>query len=269
MMAVNYMRPKVLIVLMLLGAITAPLTAQQSQLVTGTCEQIYTDFGVSIVSESTRDFDIYECATLYAIFRSLPTHIRSAVTLIKRLPRDPDAAGRAYGSVIELYDGLNCDTVPNCKDFMVVVFHEIAHVAHFRVFTPQQVQAYRQLYRRSGSEPGNFIGPLLRGRRYATTNEYEDFAELFAAYTEDSNRVVTFVRDRLAKNETILFEKLKILFDVLMGQSQPSSVFVYRSEVWDSAMPDGGFRGVVRRALLPVDAHGLPLIPSEPDWENF
>jgi hypothetical protein len=126
---------------------------------------------------------------------------------------------------------------------MVVVFHEIAHVVHFRVFTPQQVQAYRQLYRRSGSDPGNFIGPLLRGRRYATTNEYEDFAELFAAYTEDSDRVVRFVRDRLSKNETILFEKLKILFDVLMGQSQPQSVFVYRSEVWDGAMPDGNFRG--------------------------
>lgn len=263
------MRLRWLTALILLGAITAPLAAQQSQLVTGTCEQIYTDFGVSIVSESTRDFDIYECATLYAILRSLPAHIRSAVTQIKRLPRDPDAAGRAYGSYIELYDGLNCDTASNCKDFMVVVFHEIAHVVHFRVFTPQQVQAYWQLYRRSGSEPSNFIGPLLRGRRYATTNEYEDFAELFAAYTEDSQRVINFVRERLSKNETILFEKLKILFEVLMRQSQLSSVLVYRSEVWDGAMPDGGFRGVVRRVLLPVDAQELPIIPDEPDWEDF
>jgi len=247
----------------------ALLASAQQQLHTGTCDQIYSEFGVSIVSESTRDFDIYECATLYAIFKSLPPHIRSAVTHIKRLPRDPEAAGRAYGSIIELYDGLNCDTIPNCRDFMVVVFHEIAHVAHFRVFTPQQVQAYRQLYRRSGSDPGNFIGPLLRGRRYATTNEYEDFAELFAAYTEDSRRVVAFVRERLLKNETILFEKLKILFEVLMGQSRPTSVLVYRSEVWDGAMPDGGFRGVVRRALLPADAQGLPVIPDEPDWEDF
>lgn len=256
------------VALIALGSLALLGTAQQAPQA-GTCEQIYADFGVAIVSESTRDFDIYECATLYAIFKSLPTHIRSAVTLIKRLPRDPDAAGRAYGSTIELYDGLNCDTIPNCKDFMVVVFHEIAHVAHFRVFTPQQVQAYRQLYRRSGSEPGNFIGPLLRGRRYATTNEYEDFAELFAAYTEDSKRVVNFVRERLSKNETILFEKLKILFEVLMGQSQYASVLIYRSEVWDGAMPDGGFRGVVRRALLPVDAQGLPVIPAEPEWEDF
>nr|BAL57357.1 hypothetical protein HGMM_F50B12C04 [uncultured Acetothermia bacterium]BAL58873.1 hypothetical protein HGMM_OP3C028 [Candidatus Acetothermum autotrophicum] len=257
-----------LLVLIALGSLTL-LGSAQEPLQTGTCEQIHTDFGTAIVSESTRDFDSVECATLYAIFKSLPVHIRSAVTLIKRLPRDPEAAGRAYGSTIELYDGLNCDTIPNCRDFMVVVFHEIAHVAHFRVFTPQQTQAYRQLYRRSGSEPGNFIGPLLRGRRYATTNEYEDFAELFAAYTEDSNRVVNFVRERLSKNETILFEKLKILFDVLMAQSQPQFVLVYRSEVWDGAMPDGNFRGVVRRALLPRDAQGLPIIPSEPDWEDF
>ncbi len=263
-----YRRFAALSMLIVLGSVALLGTAQQ-QLQAGTCEQIYTDFGVSIVSESTRDFDIYECATLYAIFKSLPAHIRSAVTQIKRLPRDPDAAGRAYGSYIELYDGLNCDTVPNCRDFMVVVFHEIAHVAHFRVFTPQQVQAYRQLYRRSGSDPGNFIGPLLRGRRYATTNEYEDFAELFAAYTEESTRVVNFVRERLSKNETILFEKLRILFDVLMAQSQPSSVLVYRSEVWEGAMPDGGFRGVVRRVLLPLDAQGLPVIPTDPEWEDF
>ncbi len=241
----------------------------QTELVTGTCEQIYTEFGVAIVSESTRDFDIYECATLYAIFRSLPVHIRSAVTLIKRLPRDPEAAGRAYGSTIELYDGLNCDTIAQCRDFMVVVFHEIAHVVHFRVFTPQQAQAYRQLYLRSNKEPDNFIGPLLRGRRYATTNEYEDFAELFAAYTEDTKRVVAFVRDRLAQNRTILFEKLKILFAVMMQESQPRSVLVYRSEVWDGAMPDGGFRGVVRRALIPTDAQGLPAMPDEPEWEDF
>lgn len=258
----------VALLLVALSSLALPGTAQQ-QLQTGTCEQIYTDFGIAIVSESTRDFDIYECATLYAIFKSLPAHIRSAVTLVKRLPRDPDAAGRAYGSTIELYDGLNCDTIPNCKDFMVVVFHEIAHVAHFRVFTPQQAQAYRQLYRRSGSEPGNFIGPLLRGRRYATTNEYEDFAELFAAYTEESKRVVNFVRERLSKDETILFEKLKILFEVLMGQSQPASVLIYRSEVWDGAMPDGGFRGVIRRTLLSRDAQGLPVIPAEPEWEDF
>jgi hypothetical protein len=80
---------------------------------------------------------------------------------------------------------------------------------------------------------------------------------------------VRFVRDRLSKNETILFEKLKILFDVLMGQSQPQSVFVYRSEVWVGAMPDGNFRGVVLRALLPRDGQGLPTIPREPDWEDF
>lgn len=257
-----------LLVLLALSSLTL-LGSAQEQLQTGTCEQIHTDFGIVIVSESTRDFDSVECATLYAILRSLPERLSRAVTTIKRLPRDPDAAGRAYGSTIELYDGLNCDTIPNCKDFMVVVFHEIAHVVHFRVFTPQQTQAYRQLYRRSGSEPGNFIGPLLRGRRYATTNEYEDFAELFAAYTEDSQRVVNFVRDRLSKNETILFEKLKILFDVLMGQSQPQSVLVYRSEVWDGAMPDGSFRGVVRRALLSRDAQGLPALSGEPDWEDF
>ncbi len=257
-----------LVLSLVLGGL-ALVGAAQHQLQTGTCEQISTEFGIAIISENTRDFDSVECATLYAILRSLPDRLSRALTTIKRLPRDPHAAGRAYGSTIELYDGLNCDTIPNCKDFMVVVFHEIAHVVHFRVFTPQQVQAYRQLYRRSGSDPGNFIGPLLRGRRYATTNEYEDFAELFAAYTEDSTRVVNFVRDRLSKNETILFEKLKILFDVLMGQSQPPSVFVYRSEVWDGAMPDGSFRGVVRRALLPRDVQGLPSIPSEPDWEDF
>jgi len=257
------------VVLIILGAITTPLVAQQSQLVTGTCEQVYTDFGVSIVSKSTRDFDIYECATLYAIFKSLPAYIRSAVTQIKRLPRDHDAAGRAYGSTIELYDGLNCDTIPSCKDFMAVVFHEIAHVVHFRVFTPQQVQAYRQLYRRSGSDPGNFIGPLLRGRRYATTNEFEDFAELFAAYTEDSDRVVRFVRDRLSKNETILFEKLKILFDVLMRQSQPQSVLVYRSEVWDGAMPDGNFRGWCAEPCCPAMAKGCPVSLASPTGRIF
>jgi hypothetical protein len=256
------------IALLALGSLVLVGSAQY-ELVTGTCEQITAEFGIVITSESTRDFDSVECATLYAILRSLPERLSRAVTTIKRLPRDPEAAGRAYGSTIELYDVLNCDTIPNCRDFMVVVFHEIAHVVHFRVFTPQQVQAYRQLYRRSGSEPGNFIGPLLRGRRYATTNEYEDFAELFAAYTEDSDRVVRFVRDRLSKNETILFEKLKILFDVLMGQSQPQSVFVYRSEVWVGAMPDGNFRGVVLRALLPRDGQGLPTIPREPDWEDF
>ncbi|MCS7198313.1 MAG: hypothetical protein NZ930_06520 [Candidatus Bipolaricaulota bacterium] len=251
-----------------LGSLVWVSTAQY-ELQTGTCEQIYAEFGIAIVSESTRDFDSVECATLYAILKSLPSHISTAVTLIKRMPRDPDAAGRAYGSTIELYDGLDCSTIAKCRDFMVVVFHEIAHVVHFRVFTPQQVQAYRQLYRRSGSDPANFIGPLLRGRRYATTNEYEDFAELFAAYTEDARRVVNFVRERLTKNETILFEKLKILFDVLMRQSTPPSVLVYRSEVWEGAMPDGNFRGVVRRALLPCDAQGLPIIPSEPDWEDF
>ncbi len=256
------------LVLLALGSL-ALLGSAQYELVTGTCEQITAEFGIVITSESTRDFDSVECATLYAIFRSLPERLSRAVTTIRRLPRDPEAAGRAYGSTIELYDGLNCDTIANCKDFMVVVFHEIAHVVHFRVFTPQQVQAYRQLHRRSGSDPGNYIGPLLRGRRYATTNEYEDFAELFAAYTEDSDRVVRFVRDRLSKNETILFEKLQILFDVLMGQSQPQSIFVYRSEVWVGAMPDGNFRGVVRRALLPRDGQGLPDIPTEPDWEDF
>ncbi len=258
----------VILGLLVLGGFVL-IGAAQHELQTGTCEQISADFGIAIVSESTRDFDSVECATLYAIFKSLPVHIRSAVTLVKRLPRDPDAAGRAYGSTIELYDGLGCETIANCRDFMVVVFHEIAHVVHFRVFTPQQVRAYRQLYLRSGSEPANFIGPLYRGRRYATTNEYEDFAELFAAYTEDTQRVVNFVRDRLSKNETILFEKLKILFDVLMRQTNPPSVLVYRSEVWDGAMPDGGFRGVVRRALLPRDAQGLPIIPDEPDWEDF
>jgi hypothetical protein len=34
-------------------------------------------------------------------------------------------------------------------------------------------------------------------------------------------------------------------------------------------MPDGNFRGVVRRALLPRDGQGLPNIPTEPDWEDF
>lgn len=258
---------RVIVFLVLLSS--ALLVQAQTGLVTGTCEQISSEFGIAILSESTRDFDSVECATLYSILSSLPAHMRSAVGTIKRLPRDPEAAGRAYGSTIELYDGLDCSTIAKCRDFMVVVFHEIAHVVHFRVFTPQQAQAYRQLYRRSGTEPDNFIGPLLRGRRYATKNEYEDFAELFAAYTEDSKRVVNFVRDRIAQERTLLYEKLQILFEVLMQQRRPNPVLVYLSEVWDGAMPDGNFRGVVRRAALPTDPQALPIIPNEPDWEDF
>jgi nitrous oxidase accessory protein NosD len=231
-------------------------------LLNGTCQQIQSEFFVAAVSDpATRPFSAQECQMLYSVFKSLPPNVRGKVAQILRRPTDPEAAGRAESAFIQLYGELSR------SQFMQTTFHEAAHVAHFKLFSPQQRSEWSQIHRRSGTDPENYIGDIFGTRLYGMTNEFEDFAELVEDYTQESARVIEVAKERAARGKTVLLEKVQFLVQILQNELKPNEVYVYQSQI--RVAPDGSLRGTVRRVSVPLDAQGLPTIPADPEWEDF
>jgi parallel beta-helix repeat protein len=232
-------------------------------LFTGTCEGILRDFFIAVVKEpDIRDVSAEECQMLYSVLKSLPLSIRGKVAQILRRSQDPEAAGRAQSAFIQLYGD-------QTRSFFIrVVFHEVAHVAHFKLFSPQQLSEWSQLHRASGSDPENYIGTVLPdGMPYGRTNEFEDFATVMEEYTADTIAALAIARERAARGKPVLLDKFRFLVQLFKDELGGPGVYIYRSVV--RPMPDGTLRGVVQRAIVPLDGEGLPAIPAEPEWEDF
>ncbi len=230
----------------------------------GTCDQILRDFSIAVVKEpNIRDVSADECQMMYSMLKTLPLAWRGKVAQILRRAQDPEAAGRAQSAFIQIYG----DQTRNF--FMRVVFHEIAHVVHFKLFNPQQFSEWSQLHRAGGNDMENYIGTGTEDPNflYGQTNEFEDFATVTEEYTVDSIASLAIAKERAAKGKPVLLDKFRFLVQLLKDETGGPGTYIYRSVVRPT--PSGLLRGVVQRAIVPLDNEGLPAIPAEPVWEDF
>ncbi|MBI3460416.1 right-handed parallel beta-helix repeat-containing protein [Candidatus Acetothermia bacterium] len=245
------------------AAVPVTLSVRQP-LFNGSCDQILKDFSIAIVKEpGIRDFTAEECSIIYSVFRSLPLSWRGKVAQVLRRAQDPEVAGRAQSAFVQIFGD-------QTRNFLAhVAFHETAHVVHFKLFTPDQVSEWAQLHRAGGSDMENYIGVGTEDPNslYGQTNEFEDFATVAEEYTADAPAVIALAKERAAKGKPVLLEKFKFLVRLLKDESGGPGVYIYRSVV--RPMPDGSLRSVVQRAIALLDNEGAPVIPAEPEWEDF
>lgn len=245
------------------SAVPVVLSVRQP-LFDGTCDGILQDFSIAVVKEpNIRDVSADECQMMYSALKTLPLAWRSKVAQILKRAQDPEAAGRAQSAFIQIYG----DQTRNF--FMRVVFHEVAHVAHFKLFNPQQFSEWSQLHRAGGNDMENYIGTGTENPNflYGQTNEFEDFATVTEEYTVDSIGSLGIARERAAKGKPVLLDKFRFLVQLLKDETGGPGVYIYRSIVRPTSR--GALRGVVQRAIVPLDREGLPAIPTEIEWEDF
>lgn len=224
----------------------------------GSCQDISDEFGILVnhVADAP-PFSEAQCAVLYSSLRAMPPAIRRTVASITNNPPDERVAGTYTGlGRINLFG-------PMLRRTLAFVFiHEMGHAVQDRFVTRDQNMRWRELFRRSGKDPDNFVSD------YARTNDHEDFAETFATYVDDAIGLLKLARERAARGKPILLEKVKFMAELFkqLGPENSISTLVYQVRLKSD---DERTRVLVRRVSVSFDSEGLPALPALIEWEEF
>ncbi len=192
-----------------------------------------------------------QCAVMHRTLRALPENLRRGIERIFAFPQDPEIAGQYIGKTIRIYGDLQGARLAR------VFFHEIGHHVQFAHFTNEQQTLWADLHKRSGSDSDNFA------RLYGRTNQFEDFATVFEAYTDNSVAALSLAQSRHARGKLLYLEKIKFVASLFKHERNGSThTFIYRTE---SSFGEARFL----RASVPMDSENVPQIPSAPEWDEF
>ncbi len=224
----------------------------------GSCQDISDEFGIVLDNaDDAPPFSEAQCHILYSSLRAMPAEIRRTVMSITNNPSDDRVAGTYTGmGRINLFGPMLRRTLSS------VFIHEMGHAVQDRFVTGQQNARWRELFRRSGKDPDNFVSD------YARTNDHEDFAETFMTYVDDAIRLLTIARERAARGKPILLEKVKFMAELFkqVGPNDSILTLVYQVRL---KTDDERTRLLVRRVSVSFDSEGLPILPALIEWEEF
>jgi hypothetical protein len=192
-----------------------------------------------------------QCAVMHKTLRSLPEKLRSGLEKIIAFPQDPEVAGQYIASTIRIFGDLQGAQLAR------VFFHEVGHHIQFAHFTSAQQDAWLDLNKRSGSDSEHFA------RLYGRTNQFEDFATVFEAYTGSTSESLSVAQTRHARGKSIYLEKIRFVASLFSHERNGSQrTYIYKTE---SLFGDAR----ILRASVILGSDNLPQIPALPDWEEF
>ncbi|MCI2429332.1 right-handed parallel beta-helix repeat-containing protein [Candidatus Acetothermia bacterium] len=223
----------------------------------GSCSEITSEFGIQLFQIDGPPFSERQCNIIYSSLKAVPEAMRRTTTSITNNPSDPQIAGSyTGGGRINLFG-------PMLRRTLAFVFiHELGHAVQDRLVSRELNARWRELHRRSGDDPDNFVSD------YAQTNQAEDFAETFAHYVEETLELLKIARERAARNKTVLLEKVKLIFE-LFGTTRADGLpaaFIYQLRMKSD---EEKTRLALRRTEVGLDAEGLPKISEATEWEEF
>ncbi len=218
----------------------------------GSCAEITTEFGIRLFQIDAPPFSERQCHILYSSLKAVPEGMRRTTASITNNPSDPRIAGSYTGAGrINLFG-------PMLRRTLAFVFiHELGHAVQDRFVSRDLNTRWRELHRRSGDDPDNFVSD------YAQTNQAEDFAETFAHYIEDTPELLKLARERAARNKTLLLEKVRFMVELFRTER---AALVYQVRIKND---DEKTRLTLRRAEVALDAEALPQITESIEWEEF
>lgn len=223
----------------------------------GSCSDITNEFGIQLFRVDAPPFSERQCHIFYSSLKAVPEGMRRTTTSITNHPTDPRIAGSyTGGGRINLFG-------PMVRRTLAFVFiHELGHAVQDRFVSRELNSRWRELHRRSGDDPDNFVSD------YAQTNQAEDFAETFAHYVEDTLELLQIVRERAARNKTLLWEKVKFMTELFhtVRADGLSAAFIYQVRIKSD---EETTRLAVRRLEAELDSEALLKIPQTLEWEEF
>ncbi len=216
------------------------------------CKELASEFTLDLrYTVETVQIQEEQCAVMHKTLRSLPEKLRFGIERIIALPQDPEIAGQYIGNTIRIFGDLQGAQLAR------VFFHEVGHHVQFAHFSPEQQERWFDLNKRSGSDSDNFA------RLYGRTNQFEDFATVFEAYTGSSSESIGVAQVRNARGKSIYLEKIRFLASLFNHERNGAlRTYVYKTE---NLFGDAR----ILRASVPIDSDNLPQIPALPEWEEF
>ncbi|MBI1743300.1 hypothetical protein HYR54_09595 [Candidatus Acetothermia bacterium] len=216
------------------------------------CKELAAEFSLDLryVNENVPLQD-EQCLVMHKTMRSIPEESSSGLQKIIAFPQDPEIAGQYIQKTIRIYGDLQGARLAR------VFFHEMGHHIQFAHFTEAHQSHWEDLNKRSGSDSDNYA------RLYGRTNQFEDFATMFEAYTDSTSGILATAQSRNSRGKPILFEKVKFISALLRhDRNGTAHTYIYRT---DSLFGDAR----ILRASVALDADNVPQIPDDPEWEEF
>ena len=142
-----------------------------------------------------------------------------------------------------------------------VFIHELGHIVQKNSILAWE--GFKELFSASKSESDFLESSNPHNPEYHRTNFMEDFADSFIRYCLDS---IAACREMEQKGSEILKEKFKIIVSLFSFQRDGKRyAYIYRTTLSGKTL-------TVKRAVVPLDEEGIPVIPSqipEEQWEVF
>lgn len=231
------------------------------------CTRIFEEFFLFIdrAEDAPRLNEPY-CSELLSLLRALPVQLRGQIAQFFFMAESREFAGQFSGDgTVRLFD------IKNLKAFVSTTFHEIGHVLQDGAFKGNQQSRWATLHRRSGNDPDHY--PIQNADRvtrlndglvqYAMTNQKEDFASTFEAYTRDTIGMVRRARHiEETTGKTVLLDKIAFVASLFQGQP-----YAYQMKIdWDSTTGETDLR--LQRASVHLEG-AIPVIDEDLQWEEF
>jgi hypothetical protein len=192
-----------------------------------------------------------QCGVMHRVLRSLPEGLRRGLERIVAFPQDPEVAGQYLRNTIRIFGDLQDARLAR------VFFHEVGHHIQFAHFTEARQALWTELNQRSGEDRDNYA------RLYGRTNQFEDFATMFEAYTDSTEKILQTAQATHARGKPILLEKVRFVAELFRHERAGSArTFIYKTESLFGEVK-------ILRASVLLESNGLPQIPQAPDWEEF
>ncbi len=223
------------------------------------CKDINTQYRVKVGYEAGTEIEDTHCMQLHSVLRSLPSDHFRRLREIRAVAPSASLYGYCYQPCTTIFlPGLRAG-----RTFVIVSYHEIGHTVHFTRTSSEQRDRWEKLFSESGRDPDNFALEPISRSLYAMTNQHEDFAVTYSAYTVQTQLYFQEAVARSQRDKPLLLRKLKLMMELFQHtiDNQPR-VYIYRMGT-QAPTPK------VERASVPVTPEGLPDFSGAREWECF
>lgn len=223
------------------------------------CKEINAQYRIKIGYEAGTEIGDIHCLQLYSVLRSLPSDHLRRLREIRAVAPSASVYGYCFQPCTTIFlPGLRAG-----RTFVIVSYHEIGHTVHFTRTSPEQRERWEKLFNEAGRDPDNFALEPIGRTLYAMTNQYEDFAVTYEAYTFNTELYFREALTRSQRGKTLLLRKLQLIME-LFQHTVENQTRVYIYQIGSQAPTPK-----IERASVPVTPEGIPDFGAAALWECF
>lgn len=223
------------------------------------CQEVNAQYRVKIGYEAGTEIGEIHCLQLYSVLRSLPSDHFRRLREIRAVAPSASVYGYCFPPCTTIFlPGLRAG-----RTFVIVTYHEIGHTVHFTRASSEQRERWERLFNESGRDPDHFALEPINRTLYAMTNQYEDFAVTYEAYTFNTELYFREALTRSQRGKPLLLRKLQLIMELFQHavENRPR-VYIYRMGT-QAPTPK------IERASVPITSEGIPEFGAVAQWECF